>query len=280
MTKSELESKPLAELHALAAEADVPRYRMLRREELIEKLAGGDAAGKPRERREARPRRERKPRERSEGSRERSEGSRERNEGSRRRERPERRERSERPKPAEPKADKPEPPSDQPEPTHEKSPEAPAAEERRPRRRRRRRFGRKRKELRLHDLVAPASGGRQTIVYAETREACTKLLRELAGELAGESNGSDPIALLVDPGPEELAEWRREVPQAEIVAAVQARHAEDAIAQATRRAESGESVIVLIDSLTRLAGLSDPEGSANLLDAARSVTVVAALEHH
>jgi hypothetical protein len=273
MTKSELESKPLAELHALAAEADVPRYRMLRREELIEKLAGDDAAGKPSERRESRPRRERRPRERSEGSRERKEGS-------RRRERPDRRERSERPKPAEPKTDKPEPPADRPEPTYEKSPEAPAAEERRPKRRRRRRFGRKRKELRLNDLVAPASGGRQTIVYAETREACTKLLRELAAELASESNGADPIVLLVDPGPEELAEWRREAPQAEIVAAAQPRHAEDAIAQATRRAESGESVVVLIDSLTRLAGLSDPEGGAELLDAARSVTVVAALEHH
>ncbi len=250
MTKSELESKPLAELHALAAEANVPRYRMLRREELIEKLAGGDAAEKPRERRESRPRRERRPRERSERQRS--------------------RERSARPEP-EAKADKPEP-------TSERSPEAPATEERRPRRRRRRRFGRKRKELRLHDLVA--SGGRQTIVYAETREACTTLLRELAGELASESNGSDPIALLVDPGPEELAEWRREAPQAEIVAAAQARHAEDAIAQATRRAEGGESVIVLIDSLTRLADLGDAGGCAELLDAARSVSVVAALEHH
>jgi hypothetical protein len=36
MTKTELESKHIAELHALAAEAEVPRYRMLRREELIE----------------------------------------------------------------------------------------------------------------------------------------------------------------------------------------------------------------------------------------------------
>ncbi|HEX7294085.1 MAG TPA: Rho termination factor N-terminal domain-containing protein [Solirubrobacterales bacterium] len=277
MTKSELESKPLAELHALAAEADVPRYRMLRRVELIEKLAGGDAAGKPRERRESRPRRERRPRERSEGSRERAG---ERKEGSQRRERSNRRERPQRSKPAQPQADKPESPADRSEPTYEKSPEAPAAEERKPRRRRRRRFGRKRKELRLHDLVASTSGGRQTIVYAETREGCTKLLRELAAELAGESNGSDPIALLIDPGPEELAEWRREAPQAEIVAAAQARHAEDAIAQATRRAESGENVIVLIDSLTRLAGLSDPESSTDLLDAARSVTIVAALEHH
>ncbi len=265
MTKTELESKHLAELHALAAEAGVPRYRMLRREELIEKLAGGASAEKPSERRESRPRRERKPREQSEGS--------------RRRERPERRERSERTGRREqgerPKTE--EPPAEAPEPTYEKSPEAPAAAEHRPRRRRRR-FGRKRKELRLNDLVRSGTP-RQTIVYGETRDACTKLLRELATELAAESNGSDPVALLVDPGPEELAEWRRVAPQAEIVAAAQARHAEDAIAQATRRAESGESVIVLIDSLTRLAELGDPDDTTRLLDTARAVTVVAALEH-
>ncbi len=45
MTKAELESKHLAELHALAAEAGVPRYRMLRREELVEALLS--AEGEP-----------------------------------------------------------------------------------------------------------------------------------------------------------------------------------------------------------------------------------------
>ena len=39
MTKAELESKHLAELHALAAEAGVSGYRMLPRAELVEKLA-------------------------------------------------------------------------------------------------------------------------------------------------------------------------------------------------------------------------------------------------
>jgi SnoaL-like domain len=43
-SKAELESKHLAELHALAAEAGVPRYRMLPREELVETLAGGNGA--------------------------------------------------------------------------------------------------------------------------------------------------------------------------------------------------------------------------------------------
>jgi Rho termination factor, N-terminal domain len=276
MTKTELESKHLAELHALAAEANVPRYRMLRREELIEKLAGGSSAEKPsaekpRERQESRRRSERKPRERREGSR------RERSEP---RARPARRERAERPAPE----SKSEPPAAASEPTYEKSPEAPAtgerpgAKERRPRRRRRR-FGRKRKELRLRDLATAGGPGRQTVVYAETRAACTALLRQLAAELASESNGSDPIALLIDPGPEELADWRREAPNAEIVVAAQARHAEDAIAQAARRAESGENVVVLLDSLTRLAELGDANAAVDLLDGARTVTVVAALEH-
>jgi hypothetical protein len=56
MTKAELESKHLAELHALAADAGVPRYRMLPREELIDALAstgGGSEAPAPRKRQRA-----------------------------------------------------------------------------------------------------------------------------------------------------------------------------------------------------------------------------------
>ena len=66
------------------------------------------------------------------------------------------------------------------------------------------------------------------------------LLRELAAELSG-GRGPDPVALLVDPSPEELADWKREAPKAEIVSAGQERHAQDALAQAARRAEGGES---------------------------------------
>jgi SnoaL-like domain/Rho termination factor, N-terminal domain len=46
MTKAELDSKHIAELHDLAAEAGVERYRMLSRAELIEKLAGGGGEAK------------------------------------------------------------------------------------------------------------------------------------------------------------------------------------------------------------------------------------------
>src|SRR6478672_3431637 len=48
MSKAELESKHLAELHALAAEAGIPRFRMLPREQLVEELlVHGDAGSAP-----------------------------------------------------------------------------------------------------------------------------------------------------------------------------------------------------------------------------------------
>lgn len=258
VNKSELESKHLAELHELAADAGVERYRMLSRAELIEKLAGGKGGDTPKPRgeqrgggsgqrkpRDRKPRQQRKPRE----------------------ERGEPRHESQ-PAPAAP------------------APEAAASAPERPKRkRRRRRWGRRPKGVRVHDLLLPAAVGRQVIVYAESREACTALLREVAAELSDAANGPDPIALLVDPTPEELAEWKREAPQAEIVSAGKAHHAGDAIAQARSRANGGEDVIVLIDSLSRFAEtFGGTEETRELLDAGRdasgggSLTVVAALE--
>jgi Rho termination factor, N-terminal domain len=261
MNKTELESKHIAELHALAAKAGIPRYRMLRREELVEQLGGGksDAAaktaggGKPSSQRRERPARSR--RERS------GEGRPPRE----RRERPAAKE--EAPKPAAAPAAEPEPAAAQPESPRPK------------RKRRRRRFGRREKGLRVQDLLMPPPG-RQALVYGESRTVCTALLRELAGELADASDGPDPIALLIDPSPEELADWKREAPQAELVAAAQARHASDALAQALRRADSGEDVILLVDSLTRL---EDVDTAKEIFDSALgqakgSLTVVAALE--
>lgn len=262
MNKTELESKHIAELHALAAEAGVPKYRMLRREELIEALAGGNGSApaaksgrgdaKPRERRE---RGERRPSERGERA------------PRQRRPRP-KRETAE-PAVAKPKP-KPEAPAAEPVPT----PSEPASASERPRRRRRRRFGRRRKGVGIADLLLPPSG-RQTLLYGESPAACTAMLREVAAEISGAAKGPDPIALLVDPSPEELADWKREAPEAEIVAAAQARHASDALEQARRRAESGEDVILLVDSLTKL---EDADVAKEIFDGAKGkLTVVAAL---
>jgi Rho termination factor-like protein len=255
MNKAELDSKHIAELHTLAAEAGVPGYRMLRREELIEKLTDGKPA-KEEAKRQPRERRERPQR--------------------RQRQRPERKPAAKaEPPAAEAEEEKPAPrPAAAPPPAPTP---APAAE--RPRRRRGRRFGRRRKGLGVHDLLLPPPG-RQALVYGESRASCTALLREVAAKLSGASKGPDPIALLVDPSPEELAEWRRDVPAAEIVAAGKTRHASDALAQAVRRAEGGEDVILLVDSLSRLedAGVAQELFDGALTQAPGSLTVVAALE--
>jgi transcription termination factor Rho len=265
VNKSELESKHIAELHELAAEAGVERYRMLSRAELIEKLAGGN--GKPKSRPQGgrgSAQRERKPR------------------GSRQRQRSEAK-----PKPEsrrEPKAEAPERSERKPEPAIATATTPPPSTSRPKRKRRRRRWGRRSKGVRVHDLLLPAAPGRQAIVYADSRAGCTALLREVAAELSEASNGPDPIALLIDPTPEELADWKREAPQAEIVAAGKANHADDAIAQARARAGSGEDVIVLIDSLSRFAEtFAGPDEARELFDAGRgegggSLTVLAAVE--
>jgi hypothetical protein len=292
MNKAELESKHLSELHTLAADAGVERYRMLPRAELIEKLAdggggsagGGGGGGGSSQR--SRPPRERKERSSRGGGRDRQRGGRDRQSrgggggdrqprgggdrpkggGDRQRRRPESEQRQQ---PEREQAPAPAP--------------APGGEEAgRPKRRRRRRFRKGGKSVRAGELILAAPGG-QSIVYGESRQSCTALLRELAAELSG-GRGPDPVALLVDPTPEELGDWKREAPKAEIVSAGQGQHAEDALASAARRAASGEAVILLIDSVSRLAESFGSNVAKDLLAEARaaggsgSLTVVAAVE--
>jgi transcription termination factor Rho len=316
MTKAELESKHLSDLHLLAADAGIERYRMLTRGELIDRLADGAANGDrgrgrgggssgagasaERERDSERPARRRRRRPpRGDGGADEDAGEREAEGETPRR----RRERPKRERERQPEAESAAEPEREPEPKPEREPrldretepaaeEAPAAAESgeaaRPRRRRRRRFGRRGKqEVTLQGLLLPPEGGRQAVLYAETREACTALLRSVAADIAADSKGPDPVALLVDPSPEELADWRRDAPQAEIVAAGQPRHASDALAQAASRAGKGEDVILLVDSLTRLGeAYGDADAAKEFFDAGRaqggagggSLTVVAALE--
>jgi hypothetical protein len=302
MTKTELESKHLSDLHQLAADAGVERYRMLTRDELIERLSdggGGDSASSsaaPSRGRgsaasggdEERPRRRR----RRSGSGTSSGSGSGSDSGREREERVDVVDEAEERPPAKP-ARAPR--------SRSAAPAAPAEEDaaadsgegkgssrsRRPRRRRR--FGRRREGLSIQDLLLPAESGRQAVLLADSSEAATDLLRSVAADLASGADGPDPIALLIDPSPEELADWKREAPQAELVSAGQARHASDALAAAQRRAGEGEDVILLVDSLTRFAeSFGDTEGAKALFDAGRvdaakgkgkgSLTVVVALE--
>ncbi len=288
MTKTELESKHLSDLHQLAADAGVERYRMLTRAELIERLGdgGGDApaasgssgssAAPSRGGDEERERPKRRRRRSSAGGREREERPDDEDEE----EPPARRSRSRSAAPAA-AADSDDSGEDSKDSGDDEEGSRPK------RRRRRRRFGRRREGISLQDLLLPPESGRQTVLLAETSEAATELLRGVAADLTSGSDGPDAVALLIDPSPEELADWKREAPQAELVSAGQARHASDALTAAQRRAGDGEDVILMVDSLTRFAeSFGDTEGAKALFDAGRaaaakgkgSLTVVVALE--
>lgn len=284
MTKTELESKHLSDLHQLAAAAGVERFRMLTRAELIERLSdgNGDEGGSASVDADADEGRERPRRRR-------------RRSGSSGREREER-------------TDVEEEEEEQPRSRRSRSSSSSRASEdsgrdaedaekgsdedgegSRPRRRRRRRrpFGRRKEGISIQDLLLPAESGRQAVLVADSREAATELLRGVAADLAEASDGPDPVALLIDPSPEELADWKREAPKAELVSAGQARHADDALAAAQRRAGDGEDVILLVDSLTRFTeSFGDNDAAKELFDAGRtekasgkgSLTVVVAIE--
>ncbi len=113
--------------------------------------------------------------------------------------------------------------------------------------------------LRAADLLAPLAFGQRVLVIAEPRSGRSTLLRGIVEAIDASADGPGVIVLLVDERPEEVTAWKRIAGEAEIAAAAadleaadQVRHAELALARAKRRAESGEDVVVVVDSLTRL----------------------------
>lgn len=117
------------------------------------------------------------------------------------------------------------------------------------------------------DRIAPLSFGQRILVEAEPRSGRTRLLRSLAHSIrAGSDQPPELTVLLVDERPEEVTAWERETEGLSIEAAPadlgareQSRVAEQALSQVRRQAEKGKDVILMIDSLTRLANaLGDP----------------------
>jgi transcription termination factor Rho len=113
--------------------------------------------------------------------------------------------------------------------------------------------------VRAADLLVPLAFGQRVLVVGEPRSGRTTLLRGLAEAVAGAPQSPDVIVLLIDERPEEVTEWKRRARGAEIAAAPadlgaedQVRHAELVLARAKRSVERGEDVVLIVDSLTRL----------------------------
>ncbi|HET8592178.1 MAG TPA: transcription termination factor Rho, partial [Solirubrobacterales bacterium] len=131
--------------------------------------------------------------------------------------------------------------------------------------------------VRAIDLLGPLAFGQRVLILAEPRSGRTTLLRALGRAVA--ESGAHLCVLLADERPEEVPGWERAVPEAEIFAATadqdprdQVREAELAIGHAKRLAEAGQDVVVLVDSLTRLAlGYRDPARVKRIFGAGREL---------
>ena len=112
---------------------------------------------------------------------------------------------------------------------------------------------------RVLDLIAPIGKGQRGLIVAPPKAGKTMLLQTIAQSIARNNPECDLIVLLIDERPEEVTEMKRSV-RGEVVASTfdepPARHvqvAEMVIEKAKRLVEHKRDVVILLDSITRLA---------------------------
>jgi transcription termination factor Rho len=115
---------------------------------------------------------------------------------------------------------------------------------------------------RLIDLFVPLGFGQRALVVSPPKAGKTTILREIAAATLQNYPQASLFLCLVDERPEEVTEWRMEVqgPNVKLYASSfdqqLARHGrivEQALNDAKRLVEAGKDVVILLDSLTRLA---------------------------
>ena len=109
------------------------------------------------------------------------------------------------------------------------------------------------------DLFAPIGKGQRGMIVAQPKTGKTMILQEIANAIADNHPEVYLIMLLIDERPEEVTEMARHV-KAEVVASTfdeqASRHvkvAEMVLEKAKRMVECGHDVVILLDSITRLA---------------------------
>jgi transcription termination factor Rho len=113
--------------------------------------------------------------------------------------------------------------------------------------------------MRLVDLIAPIGKGQRGLIVAPPRAGKTILLQKMANALRENHPDIHLIVLLIDERPEEVTDMHENV-DAEVISSTfdepADRHVQVAdmvIEKAKRLVESGKHVVILLDSLTRLA---------------------------
>ncbi len=112
---------------------------------------------------------------------------------------------------------------------------------------------------RVIDMVAPIGKGQRGLIVAQPKTGKTMLLQKTANAITANNPNAKLIILLIDERPEEVTDMERSV-EAEVVASTfdepADRHvqvSEMVIEKAKRMVEAGDDVIILLDSITRLA---------------------------
>jgi transcription termination factor Rho len=114
--------------------------------------------------------------------------------------------------------------------------------------------------MRVLDIIAPLGKGQRGLIVAPPRAGKTILLHKMANAIAENHPEVTLIVLLIDERPEEVTDFIATVPSAEVISSTfdepAARHvqvAEMVIEKSKRLVEAGRDVVILLDSITRLA---------------------------
>jgi len=113
--------------------------------------------------------------------------------------------------------------------------------------------------MRIMDLLAPIGKGQRGLIVSPPKSGKTVLLQKIANSISRNHPDMKLIILLIDERPEEVTDMQRSV-QAEVISSTfdepADRHVQVAnmvIEKAKRMVECGDDVVILLDSITRLA---------------------------
>ena len=112
---------------------------------------------------------------------------------------------------------------------------------------------------RIMDMFSPIGKGQRGMIVSQPKTGKTMLLKDIANAIAGSHPEVYQIILLIDERPEEVTDMRRST-KGEVVASTfdepaekHVRVANIVLEKAKRLVESGHDVVILLDSITRLA---------------------------
>lgn len=114
--------------------------------------------------------------------------------------------------------------------------------------------------MRIVDILTPIGFGQRGLIVAPPRTGKTVLLQNIAHSIVKNQPQAHLIILLIDERPEEVTDFKNLLPGIEVISSTfdespesHVRAAEVVIEKAKRLVEIGENVVILLDSITRLA---------------------------